>query len=135
MSERSLFYIIFIKHSIIYNTTQFIQRLGNGLDGPACESPADVRHFLFSKMPRSVRTTRPASHVISPAGSFPEFNSLRGVNFIVYVNPSNVEFRNDWNCTSVPTINVHGTDRERFTRPFCTLQALSLLLQTTFIQC
>jgi hypothetical protein len=97
-------------------------------------NPSGCKTFTFSKTPRPVRKAQPASYVMGTAGSFPEVSvSGGGGGEFPRAHPSNVEFRNDRNCISTPAIIVHGTDRKEFTIAFLSLQALSLLLQTTFM--
>ena len=116
--KKSLFYIVFTRHPKIYKKTQFNR--DQGMDQIVRHAnPSICKTFVFSKTPGPFRRARPASYVRGNAGPFFEVTVGGGEGVeLHHAYPSKVEFRNDWNCTSIPTKNVHGTDREKFTIAF-----------------
>jgi hypothetical protein len=99
-------------------------------------SPSRCKIFTFFEKAQNVSESPPSLLRNGNCWIIPRSYSVRGREReggrFHHAHSSNVEFRNDRKCTSIPTINVHGTDREKFTITFFRLQALSLLLRTIF---
>jgi hypothetical protein len=94
--------------------------------------PADVTHLLFFENAQTASEGPPSLLRNGHRWLIPRSYSVPGGGFH-HAHPSNVEFGNDWNCNSIPTVNAHGTNKEKFTIALFRLQALSLLLETTFM--